>query len=157
MVADRIWCCRGWMGEDKTEPVRYSSEVAGRIDRKKCWGLKEAINRGDREEGIDFECLWEIETTGLSDPLDTGRNDNKDPKTGSDLGDVRMRYSPTNNEKTFGHRATSEESLVHEKPLLSGHKLEPWPKFSPPSWTSCIISGTYCKISEHGGLLAQNR
>lgn len=47
------------MGEDKTEPVRYSNEVAGRIDRKKCWGLKEAINRGNREEGKDFEYLCE--------------------------------------------------------------------------------------------------
>lgn len=59
MVVDRIWCWRGWMGEDKIELVRYFNEVVGRIDRKKCWGLKEVINRGNREEGKDFEYLCE--------------------------------------------------------------------------------------------------
>lgn len=93
--------------------------------------------------------MWII--IGFSDSLDIGRNDNEDLKVGFDLGDVRMRYFFINNEKFCGYRVIFEESLVYEKFLFFGYKLEFWLKFLFLFWISCIIFWIYCKISEYGG------
>ena len=155
MVIGSIWFCqRGWIRDNKTKTgVWCFREMVRKTEQARnaeTWRKPLAQATEEREPSLNRRRRWK--TTGLSSWLEGGRDEDEGLKPGSGLADSCSHWLMGNPADTV----TAAENTVFRKPLCSGHKPQPWPKFSPPSRTSYIISGTHCLVSEHVGLLVQN-